>query len=237
MLRPTLKAMSRRRVVTGLAAGGVVLSAGSAARAACSLTAAQIDGPFYPITVDADYDADMTRIAAGGARAEGQVIEVAGQVRDAACNPVGGCVIEIWQANMHGRYSHPADKPDGRPLDPNFQYYARIAADADGRYRFMTVKPGSYKAIGDWVRPPHIHMTAHAAFNPSVTTQMYFAGEALNDDDLLLQSLDPARQRTLVVAFDQARADGVRSGTFDIVLDAGWAPPPELVEQIRRMQQ
>ena len=224
-------------MVTGLAAGSFALTAGTAARAACSLTATQVDGPFYPISVDADYDADMTRLAAGGGRAEGQVIEVAGQVRDAGCNPVGGCVLEIWQANMHGRYSHPADTSDERPLDPDFQYYARITTDAEGRYRFMTIKPGSYAAIGNWIRPPHIHVKTHAAFNPSVTTQMYFAGESLNDEDLLLQALDPAQQRALVIAFDQTRADGVAKGTFDIVLDAGWVPPPELLEQLRQMQQ
>jgi len=226
--------VSRRNFVTGLTAGGLALTAGSAARAACGLTATQIDGPFYPISVDADYDVDMTRVAGGSGRAEGEIIEVTGQIRDAACNPVPGCVLEIWQANMHGRYSHPGDSASDRPFDPNFQYYARITADKEGRYRFTTIKPGSYLALGEWIRPPHIHVKASAAFNPGVTTQMYFAGDPLNDKDLLLKSLNPTQQEALVVGFDGSRTDNVPSGTFDIVLDAGWMPPPELMEQLQQ---
>jgi protocatechuate 3,4-dioxygenase beta subunit len=232
--RAPLVGVSRRNFVAGLTAGGVALTAGGAARAACSLTATQIDGPFYPVSVDADYDTDMTRIAGGSGRAEGEVVEVVGQVRDAACNPVANCVLEVWQANRHGRYTHPGDKANERPLDPNFQSYARITADGEGRYRFMTIKPGAYPALGAWVRPPHIHFKAHAAFHPGVTTQMYFAGEQLNDNDLLLQSLNPAQQQALVVGFDGNRADNVPSGRFDLVLDAGWMPPPELMEQLQQ---
>jgi protocatechuate 3,4-dioxygenase beta subunit len=96
-----------------------------------------------------------------------------------------------------------------------------MATDKDGVYRFLTVKPGSYVAIGDWVRPPHIHFKVHAPFNPSLTTQMYFAGDPLNAKDLLQASLSPEQKANLQVAFDAKRADGVRTGRFDIVLAEG----------------
>ena len=217
-------APSRRGVLMGLTAGAATLAAGRAAKAACALTAAQLDGPFYPVVID-EQDWDLTRVSGGTGRAQGEVIEVTGQVRDANCRPVPNCVIEVWQANIHGRYDHPRDRAEDRPLDPNFQGYARLATDGDGAYRFVTILPGSYPAMGDWVRPPHIHFKAQAPFNPSVTTQMYFAGDPLNDIDLLLAPLSPAQRATLEVSFDTVKADGVRSGTFDLVLAEGWAPP------------
>ncbi len=219
---------TRRRVLTGLAAGAAVLAAGRAAEAACSVTAHQVDGPFYPLAVG-EQDWDLTHIAGGNGRAEGEVIEVTGQVRDVNCKPLQNCVIEIWQANMHGRYSHPLDTAGERPLDPNFEGYARIPTDREGAYRFLTIIPGSYAAIGDWIRPPHIHFKVHAPLNPSVTTQMYFAGDPLNDKDLLQAPLSPAERAALQVTFDRVTADGVRSGVFDPILPAGWTPPEGMV--------
>lgn len=225
--------VSRRSLLAGLAVGAAALADARVARAACQLTAAQIDGPFLPLVIGPDQDADLTRVAGGSGRAMGEVIEVVGQVRDAKCQPLPGCVVEVWQANTHGLYSHPLDQPKGRPLDPNFQGYARLVTDKDGGYRFLTIKPGSYAAIGDWVRPPHIHFKVNAPFNPSVATQMYFAGDPLNDKDLLQQAL-PAEQRAgLRVAFDKKRADGVPVGTFDLVLGEGWTPPPELLRLLK----
>jgi protocatechuate 3,4-dioxygenase beta subunit len=212
----------------GLTAGAATLAVAKAAKAACALTAAQVDGPFYP-TVIGEHDWDLTRVSGAAGRAEGEVIEVTGQVRDARCRPVPNSVIEVWQANIHGRYSHPRDTAEDRPLDPNFQGYARLVTDGEGAYRFVTIVPGSYAAMGDWVRPPHIHFKAHASLNPTVTTQMYFAGDPLNDKDLLLAPLSPAQRAALEVPFDRVTADGVRAGTFDLVLADGWAPPEGIV--------
>ena len=217
--------LARRRLLTGLTAGAALIASGRAAKAACALTAPQMDGPFYPVAVQ-DFDWDLTRVSGGTGRAEGEVIEVIGQVLDAQCNPLPGCVIEVWQANVHGRYSHPRDRGADRPLDPNFQGYARLPTDKEGRYRYVTIVPGSYAAMGDWVRPPHIHYKVHAPFNPSMTTQMYFAGHPLNDKDRLLAPLSAEQRAGLEVAFDAKGADGVRRGTFNPVLGAGWAPPP-----------
>ena len=225
---------SRRGVLAGLAAGAAVLTGGRLARAACLTTAYQIDGPFYPLVLPAEQDADLTRLADGSGMAAGRVIEVVGQIRDGGCRPVPGCLVEIWQADTHGRYADPRDEPRGRPLDPNFQGYARMATGADGSYRFRTIKPGSYLAIGDWVRPPHIHFKIHAPFNPTLTTQMYFAGDPLNDKDLLQADLSPELRRTLQVSFEEKRADGTPFGRFDLVLADGWAVPPEIAKRFGR---
>ena len=215
-------------MIAGLGAGVAVLAAGRTAKAACTLSPYQVDGPFYPVAAQ-EQDWDLTRIAGGTGRAEGEVIEVVGQVLDSKCRPLSGCVIEVWQANIHGRYAHPRDKPRGRPLDANFQGYARFSAAEDGTYRILTIVPSSYAAIGDWIRPPHIHFKVHAPLNPTLTTQMYFAGDPLNDKDLLLAPLPPGQRALLEVAFDRTRADGVRGGTFNLVLADGWTPPKDMV--------
>lgn len=221
--------LSRRTVLSGLGAGVATLAGGSAARAACSLTAYQIDGPFYPQVIE-EQDWDLTRVKGASGRAAGQVIEVTGKVIDTKCQPVAGCVLEVWHANAKGRYQHPLDPGDeARPTDPNFQGYARIVADKNGEYRFVTIRPASYKAIGDWIRPAHIHFKAHAAFNPGLTTQMYFSDDPLNAKDLLLRELPRPEQEQLTVAFNDTRADGVPTGAFNIVLPDGWVPPPDLI--------
>ena len=218
----------RRNILTGMIAGAALVATGRAAKAACALTPSQVAGPFYPRAIQ-DYDWDLTSVSGGTGRAEGEVIEVTGQVLDAKCQPLPGSVLEVWQANVHGRYNHPGDKLTDRPLDPNFQGYARIATGKDGRYRFLTIFPASYPAMGDWVRPPHIHFKVHAPFNPSVTTQMYFAGEPLNDIDLLLAPLSPEQRALLEVPFDTVRADGIRTGVFNPTIAEGWTPPEGLV--------
>ena len=225
---PALR-LSRRRLIGGLAAGVAVSAAGlvpaRAFAAACGATPAQMTGPFYPL-IAGEQDADLTRIAAGGGRALGEVIEVTGRVLGTNCEPLADAVIEIWQANAAGRYDHPRD-PSPRPLDTNFQGYARLAVDGEGHYRFTTIKPGAYPVdfgpVENWTRPPHIHFKVHQTFAPTATTQMYFAGEALNDTDLLLNAVPAGQRSALIVDFADARADGVARGSFDIVL-AGTMP-------------
>ena len=220
--------LSRRKILTGMIAGAALVATGRTAKAACEVTPFQVDGPFYPLAIR-DYDWDLTSVTGGTGRAEGDVIEVTGQVIDEKCQPLPGSVLEVWQANVRGRYDHPGDSSTERPFDPNFQGYARIPTDKDGMYRFLTIIPGSYSAIGDWVRPPHIHFKVHAPFNPSVTTQMYFSGEPLNDKDLLLAPLSPAQRASLEVSFETVRADGIRTGVFNPILAEGWTPPEGLV--------
>ena len=144
--------------------------------------------------------------------AQGQVIEVAGRVLNVAGDALAGVAIEIWQANTHGRYDHPGDHSDA-PLDPNFQGYARGVTDAQGRYRFTTIKPSGYPA-GGFMRPPHIHFSVTGK-QDRLVTQLYFAGEPLNDSDRLLAQAGSARD-SLIVTLRDARA-----ANWDIVLEKG----------------
>lgn len=144
-------------------------------------TPRQTAGPFYPVEKPLDKDADLTRVRGRGQVAKGQIAHISGRILDVNGRPIEGARVEIWQANALGRYAHPSDRSRA-PLDPNFQGYGVELTDAQGRYRFKTIKPGAYED-----RTPHIHVDI-ATPNRKLTTQMYFPGEPRNDDDYLLRS-------------------------------------------------
>ena len=149
-------------------------------------TSEQVLGPFYPVHLPADQDADLTIIAGKEGRALGQVLYLSGRVINVRGEPVADAELEIWQANAAGRYAHSSDR-NPAPLDPNFEGYAKIRTGPDGGYRLKTIKPGAYPATPTSTRPPHIHFDVKSRANRLVT-QMYFEGEALNDKDEILQS-------------------------------------------------
>lgn len=170
--------------ITGVGLAGVTIPA-FGQQPGLRPTSEQILGPFYPVRLPADQDADLTIIAGKEARALGQVMYVSGRVINVRGEPVAGAELEIWQANAAGRYTHPSDQ-NPAPIDPNFEGYAKLRTGPDGSYGFKTVKPGAYPASSTSTRPPHIHFDVKGRINRLVT-QMYFEGEALNDKDEILQ--------------------------------------------------
>jgi protocatechuate 3,4-dioxygenase beta subunit len=217
--KPT--AISRRRLL-GLGASLVALRPGSVAAAQdLPRTPAQTSGPFYPLEKPLDSDADLTLIKGRTQRAAGQVVHVMGRVVNSSGEPVPGARIEIWQANTHGRYTHPGDGNRAAPLDPNFEGYSRMLTDEQGRYRFKTIKPGAYPA-GRSFRPPHRHFDV-AGRHERLVTQMYFPGEPLNDGDAVIAA---AREhRKLLIAHLQAPTAELEPDAWlarwDIVLARG----------------
>ena len=141
-------------------------------------------------------------------------------------------LVEIWQANAAGRYLHARDDHPA-PLDPNFTGAGRAITDDDGRYRFLTIKPGAYpwrNHPNAW-RPAHIHFSLFGqSFVSRLVTQMYFPNDPLFPLDPILQSIpDPEAQQRLVSRFDLALTEpewalGYR---FDIVLRGRHATPFE----------
>ena len=184
-------------------------------------TPSQVLGPFYPVEKPVDQDADLTVIAGKTGRAAGQVIEVTGRVLNGEGNPIAGARIEIWQANAQGRYAHPSDR-NPAPVDPNFEGFALLKTDAEGRYRFKTIKPAAYPEDTGAMRAPHIHFDVLGHKNRLVT-QMFFAGESLNDTDRFLQTAGANRNRLIVpLARVPAQTDAAPlAGVWDIVLDRG----------------
>ncbi len=193
-------------------------------------TLSEITGPRFDPALLRDGDADMTHFNGGAAL--GERIIVAGRVLDEDSRPMRDTLVEIWQANAAGRYAHDADTHDA-PLDPHFCGIARVMTDANGAYRFVTVKPGAYpwrNHHNAW-RPNHIHFSVFGpSFATRLVTQMYFPGDPLLALDPIFNSVPDASARSRLVAdFDLAltvpeRALGYR---FDIVLRGRNATPTE----------
>ena len=213
-----------RRKVLGMAvASGLTLLTAplrSIAQQVTRRTPAQILGPYYPVIKPTDRDTDLTMIAGRPGRAQGQVIYVAGRVINRHGQPLAGAQMEVWQANSRGRYTHQSDQYDA-PLDPNFEGYAHFVTDAEGRYRIKTIKPGAYPDDSGKLRAPHIHFQVTGRVN-RLATQLYFAGEPLNDNDRYLVSAAANRGR-LIVDLNAVPGDAEKalSASWDIVLHDG----------------
>ncbi len=208
--------------LTGAAIAGVMSSA-FARKTNLRPTIEQVMGPFYPITLPADQDADLTVIAGKSGRALGQIVYVSGRVTNVRGEPVVNAELEIWQANSVGRYNHPGDQ-GSPPLDPNFEGYAKIRTGADGNYSFKTVKPAAYATgVGGWSRPPHIHFEIKGRASRLVT-QMYFADEALNEKDKLFTSASADGRKSLLARYDAPSGKQERDALvaiWDVVLVSG----------------
>jgi protocatechuate 3,4-dioxygenase, beta subunit len=206
-----------------LAGASIVFPARKAtAEAKLQRTPDQILGPFYPLS-ELPQTADLTRVYGRSGRAEGQVLNVMGRVLNLAAQAVRDAKVEVWQANTHGRYAHPSD-PNPAPLDPNFEGSAILTTDAEGRYRFKTIKPAAYPAGPDRMRPAHIHFQVSGR-QDKIVTQMYFEGDPYNNADPFLNSVGGAeRQALLVKKLLDPSPDyepGSKMVIFDIVLYKG----------------
>jgi protocatechuate 3,4-dioxygenase, beta subunit len=175
-------------------------------------------------------DADLTRQHDG--EPQGERIIVYGQVVEDDRRPVPYTLVEIWQANAAGRYRHAGDQHPA-PLDPNFSGGGRCLTDAEGRFRFITIKPGAYpwgNHHNAW-RPAHIHFSVFGrAFVQRLVTQMYFPGDPLFFQDPIFNSVpDAAARERMICRFDleQTKPEWALAYQFDIVLRGTDATPME----------
>jgi protocatechuate 3,4-dioxygenase beta subunit len=183
-------------------------------------TLSELTGPVFGEDAVQRGDEDLTRDGPLGER-----IVVSGRLEDSSGGPVPNALIEIWQANAAGRYAHRVDRHPA-PLDPKFAGAGRCLTDGEGRYRFVTIKPGAYpwgNHPNAW-RPAHIHFSVFGrAFTQRLVTQMYFPGDPLFDADPIFQSIrDPAARERLVSRFDweTTTPEWALGYRFDIVVGA-----------------
>lgn len=193
----------------------------------------ELSGPVFGDMNVGPLDHDLTRNSRRNGEPLGERIVVHGKVTDENGRPVPFTLIEIWQANAAGRYVHKVDQHDA-PLDPNFLGAGRVLTDAEGNYKFYTIKPGAYpwgNHHNAW-RPNHIHFSL---FGPNITTrlvtQMYFPGDPLLQHDPIFLGVPPKGRELLISKFDlditePAFALGYR---FDFVLRGSQATPFETV--------
>ena len=189
-----------------------------------------LTGPAFGTDDVRESDSDLTTQHDG--KPIGERIIVSGRVVGSDGRPARSALIEIWQANSAGRYAHKVDQHPA-PLDPNFTGGGRVLTDDDGRYRFVTIKPGSYpwrNHDNAW-RPAHIHLSLFGqAFSERLVTQMYFPGDPLFAYDPIYQSVrDPEAQKRMVSSFDLSSTmpEWALAYRFDIVLGGARATPLE----------
>jgi protocatechuate 3,4-dioxygenase beta subunit len=192
-------------------------------------TITEITGPqLAGERIVSEVDADLTRQHEG--EPIGERIIVSGRVMDTEGKPLRDTLVEIWQANAAGRYRHRWDRWPA-PLDPSFSGAGRCVTDADGSYRFTTIKPGPYpwgNHYNAW-RPAHIHFSLLGrAFCQRLVTQMYFPGDPFFPYDPIFNSvLDPAARARMISRFSihGTRPNWAQCYEFDIFLRGPAATP------------
>lgn len=175
----TADAVLNRRVLLlgglGVAIAGPALIPSASAQAlsptpACGAdparTPAQAEGPFY--TPETPHKPDFTGDGTGGTP-----FTLTGQVVDTRCQPVSGAILDVWHTDAQGRYDN-----------VGYLYRGHVFADADGRFKLKTIRPGVYPG-----RTPHFHVkVARPGSGRVLTTQLYFPGEPANRSDWIHSS-------------------------------------------------
>ncbi len=193
-------------------------------------TLTEVTGPVYGHERIGELDHDLTRQHDGEPLGERVILH--GRVLDGDRRPVRNTLVEIWQANAAGRYRHAVDRHPA-PLDPNFTGAGRCITDDDGRYRFITVKPGAYPWLNHpnaW-RAAHIHISLFGpAFATRSVTQMYFPGDPLFFQDPIFHSVRDPKHRELMISrfdLDETVPEWALAYNFDIFVRGREATPME----------
>jgi protocatechuate 3,4-dioxygenase, alpha subunit len=156
-------------------------------------TPSQTVGPFFSIGCDRMKKSDLA-----GEGVAGERIEITGRVIDGDGAGVPDAMLEIWQANSSGKYAHPEDTQDIE-IEEAFQGFGRIPTDANGAFRFATVKPGPVPGPDGKQQAPHIVVSVFMrGLLRRLVTRIYFPGEVANDEDFVLNLVEPARRGTLI---------------------------------------
>ena len=183
-------------------------------------TLSELTGPVYGHNDVQPGDNDLTK--QHKSEPLGERILVHGRVLDEDGKPVTNTLVELWQCNAAGRYTHIVDQ-HAAPLDPNFTGAGRTVTDANGRYEFLTIKPGAYpwgNHDNAW-RPAHIHFSLFGhSFMSRLVTQMYFPNDPLIPFDPVYDSVPAESRARMIASFDMEATvpNWALAYRFDIVL-------------------
>jgi protocatechuate 3,4-dioxygenase, alpha subunit len=163
-----------------------------------SATGGQTIGPFWHLVEHPEW-ADLTRFGAAGER-----ITLHGSVVDGEGSPVADAAVELWQADP--------------PADEQFPGFGRARTNAQGEFRFTTLRPGPVPGRGNAQQAPHLAIALHArGLLKPLFTRIYFAGEPLNETDPLLSAIEDPKRRGTLLASDA----GMKGWRVDIRLQRG----------------
>jgi protocatechuate 3,4-dioxygenase beta subunit len=210
--------LSRRKLLLGMAA--MAASGPHAIAESLITTPRQSAGPFYPVSLPLDDDNDLTKVSGRQSKAQGLIADLSGKILDINNRPLDGLRIEIWQCDANGRYRHP-DERGKKPIDENFQGHGHTVTDADGRYRFRTIRPVPYPG-----RTPHIHIAVLPPGEPAFVTQLYIKNEPRNQSDFLFMRVPAERRHLVMASFTESQhPDAAFDAGFDIILNRTGGTP------------
>jgi protocatechuate 3,4-dioxygenase, alpha subunit len=156
-------------------------------------TTSQTVGPYFKIGFQW-----LNRDNLAGEGVSGERVTIQGRVFDGEGVPVPDAILEIWQANAHGKYDHPEDTQD-KPLEPGFKGYGRVPVNAQGGFRFVTIKPGPVPGPDGKEQAPHLVVSVFLrGVLRRLVTRIYFPDEPRNASDYILNLVEPARRSTLI---------------------------------------
>jgi protocatechuate 3,4-dioxygenase alpha subunit len=173
-------------------------------------TTSQTVGPFFKIGFEWLYRDKLV-----GEGVSGDRVTIQGRVLDGDGLPVPDAIVEIWQANAHGKYDHPEDTQD-KPLEPGFNGYGRVPTNAEGMFRFATIKPGPVPGPKGEEQAPHLVISVFMrGVLRRLVTRMYFPDDARNSGDQILDLVEAARRSTLIA---KKTAGGSGSLEWNVIL-------------------
>lgn len=145
---------------------------------------------------------------------KGERVKVEGRLVDGDGAGVSDGLIEIWQANAAGKYAHPEDRQK-KPVERGFRGFGRIPTDANGGFRFSTIKPGRVPGPDGKLQAPHLVVTVFMrGLLKHLPTRIYFPDEtAANSQDPILKLVPAARRPTLI-----ARDKGKGALEWNVIL-------------------
>lgn len=156
-------------------------------------TSSQTVGPYLHIGLTWLVTKDLAPAGVAGER-----FTIEGRVLDGYGKPVNDALVELWQANAHGKYAHPDDRQD-KQLEKGFQGFGRCPTDDDGRFRFVTIKPGRVPGPGGAMQAPHINVTVFMrGMLKHLVSRIYFPDDPANADDPVLKLVPADRRQTLI---------------------------------------
>jgi protocatechuate 3,4-dioxygenase alpha subunit len=168
-------------------------------------TTSQTVGPFFKIGFQWLYRDNLADEGVSGER-----VTIQGRIFDGDGVPVPDAILEIWQANAHGKYAHPEDTQN-KPLEPGFKGYGRVPVSAEGLFRLATIKPGPVPGPDGREQAPHLLVSVFMrGVLRRLVTRIYFPDEPRNAADFILNLVEPARRPTLI-----AKKTAGGSGTLE----------------------
>jgi len=207
--------LNRRRLLHSMAVMTAGFTTQGAFAEALGLTPRQTEGPYYPDHLPLDQDSDLLHVAGDNTAALGTVTNFGGRLLNADGKAISGGEIQLWQADNNGCYLHSKGVQKGKERDPHFQGFGKITTNEKGEYRFRTILPGLYTG-----RTRHYHIAVVKDGKHMLTTQLYIAGEPMNDKDGVLKGIkDPVQKLSVIREFKPASAgDKELVATWDIVM-------------------